>query len=173
MCFWDDLGRNAPEMHFPAGIFRNALFLWFLHFWLKFCIQERTFFEECSRNALLECNFGMLQKCTFPRVFQFFCCSGKDFWKTFPEMFQNALFPQECSRNALLECSRNALFLGLRKIWFQECTFPTGMLQECTFGMLQKCTFSRAQKNMVPGMHFSHRNAPGMHFWNAPEMHFF
>ena len=79
MCSWDDLGRNAPEMHFPAGIFRNALFLWFLHFWLKFCIQERAFFEECSRNALLECNFGMLQKCTFPRVFQFFCCSGKDF----------------------------------------------------------------------------------------------
>ena len=107
-------------MHFPAGIFRNALFLWFLHFWLKFCIQERTFFEECSRNALLECNFGMLQKCTFPK-----------------------------------------------------CTFPTGMLQECTFGMLQKCTFSRVQKNMVPGMHFSHRNAPGMHFWNAPDMQLF
>ena len=121
---------------------RNALFLGFLNFlaevllpgMLQECSKNALFFEECSRNALalLECSRNAL----FLGFFQFLAVLAK-FNYVFHECSRNALFFQECSRNALLECSRNAHFLGflpfVKKKWFQECTFLTGMLQECTF----------------------------------------
>ena len=202
MCFWNDPGRHAPEMHFPAGM-------------LQECTFPRVFeflgWSFASRNAP-----GMLQECTFFWRMLQECTFGMHFWNALLECSRNALFLgfliflavlgrilhkifQKCSEmhfsyrnapgmhfwNALLECFRNALFLGffqflavLAKVNYvfppmlQTCTFLSGMLQECSFGMLQKCTFPRVsafcQKKMVPGMHFSYRNAPGMHFLNAP-----
>ena len=132
---------------------RNALFLGFRKIWFQECtfptgmLQECTFgmLQKCT-GMLQECTLGMLQICTFPRKSAFLA-----------EMLQKRTFCEECSRNALLDCTFGMLqkcTVPRKSAFFAEILLP-GMLQKRTFfgGMLQECTF-------------------GMHFWNAPKMHF-